>query len=226
VRTTTAALERGDVASARTLVDGLARWTALGRRLTEPWRVVVAGAPNAGKSSLINALAGYQRSVVAPTPGTTRDVVTTRIAVDGCPVELADTAGIRDDAGTLEQQGIERARRASAEADLVLWVLDASAEPVWPEAETKTHRLVINKIDLQAAWDLTQASDAARVSALTGEGISALCACVARWLVPDAPPPGTAVPFTKVLCDAVEAAGRWLRAGEVAKAEGVLNAIA
>src|SRR5262249_9107130 len=101
-----AAWERGDTAEAGRLLEVLARYAPLGRPLTSPWRVVVAGAPNVGKSSLVNALAGYARCVVSPTPGTTRDVVTTLIAVDGWPVELADTAGLREAAGPLEEQGI------------------------------------------------------------------------------------------------------------------------
>src|SRR5207244_11945531 len=90
-----AALRRGDAMEAGRLLDELARYAGVGRHLTAPWRVAVAGAPNVGKSSLVNALAGYQRSVVAPTPGTTRDVVTALLAIDGWPVELADTAGLR-----------------------------------------------------------------------------------------------------------------------------------
>jgi tRNA modification GTPase len=73
----------------------LASWASLGRHLVAPWKVAVAGPPNVGKSSLINALAGYQRSVVSETAGTTRDVVTVQVAFDGWPVELADTAGLR-----------------------------------------------------------------------------------------------------------------------------------
>ncbi len=106
-----AALQREALPEARTLLEQLARYDAVGRRLTTPWRVVIAGAPNVGKSSLVNALAGYQRSVVAPTPGTTRDVVTSRIAIDGFAIELADTAGLRSDAESLEELGIEQARR-------------------------------------------------------------------------------------------------------------------
>src|SRR5262249_43310164 len=107
------ALTRGDIAEARGVREGLAGWADLGRHLTEPWQVAVLGAPNVGKSSLVNALAGYRRSVVAPTPGTTRDVVTTRVALDGWPVELADTAGWRTDAGPLERQGVDLARAAA-----------------------------------------------------------------------------------------------------------------
>ena len=85
----------------------------LGRHLVQPARVLIAGPPNAGKSSLVNALAGFTRSVVSPIPGTTRDVVTTRIALGGWPVELIDTAGLHSGGDTLEREGMARARRPS-----------------------------------------------------------------------------------------------------------------
>jgi tRNA modification GTPase len=217
------AVDRGEIAEATALVAGMARRVGLGRRLTEPWRVVVAGAPNVGKSSLVNALAGYQRSIVAPTPGTTRDVVTARIAVDGWPIELTDTAGLRDVTGSIEGQGIERARSAAAGADLCLWVLDASTPPVWPETESSNRRIVVNKIDLPALWDLCRAGEAVHVSAVTGEGLPALCAALARWLVPEPPPAGAAVPFTATLGDAIEEVVRAFAAGEVGQARAVLQ---
>ncbi len=220
-----AALERGETLVASALLGKLARWSALGRRLTEPWRVAVAGAPNVGKSSLVNALAGYQRSIVSPTPGTTRDVVTARIAVDGWPVELSDTAGLRDGAASLEGQGIAQARETAAAADLCLWVLDASAEPIWPEQKRQNVRMVVNKVDLPAAWILDRAGNAVRVSAATGEGLADLCAALAQWLVPEVPPAGAAVPFTPSLCDAIEAAERHFDAGAAAEARRVLRAL-
>jgi tRNA modification GTPase len=173
----------------------LRRWARLGEHLTRPWRVVLAGAPNVGKSSLLNALAGYQRSIVAPTPGTTRDVVTATLAIDGWPVEVCDTAGLREAGEGLEGLGIEQARDAAAGADLCLWLLDASCEPAWPPEGASNVRLVVNKIDRPAAWDLGRAAEAVRVSAATGQGLDDLCAAVSRWLVPEVPPPGTAVPL-------------------------------
>src|SRR5206468_2220750 len=110
------------------------------------------GAPNVGKSSLVNALAGYQRSIVAPTPGTTRDVVATTLAIDGWPVELSDTAGLHGEGEQLERAGMARARAAAAAADLCVWVLDGSAAPVWLGPEITAPLTVINKIDLPPAW--------------------------------------------------------------------------
>ena len=209
----THALDRGDGDEASAGLDALTRWTPLGRRLTAPWRVAVAGPPNVGKSSLVNALAGYQRSIVAPTPGTTRDVVTTRLTIDGWPVELADTAGLRDGADALETQGVRMARETSAAADLCLWLFDASAPPVWPDASVGAVRLVVNKVDLPAVWDVASAPGAVAVSARTGAGLAELCAALGGWLVPEPPPSGTAVPFSAGLCDGVVRAKRQLDEG-------------
>jgi tRNA modification GTPase len=179
----------------------LAAFAPVGRHLVEPFKVAVAGAPNVGKSSLVNALAGYQRSVVSAVPGTTRDVVTVQLAFDGWPVELADTAGLREAAG-LEAEGIERAERYLSEADLVLWVLDGTQ----PEATASRGLVVINKCDLPAAWE--PPADAIRVSAKTSEGIAGLAAAIARHLVPNPPPAGAAVPYTPELADLIERAAR------------------
>jgi tRNA modification GTPase len=217
------ALDRGDTADARRRLHELSRHDTVGRHLTQPWRVVVAGAPNVGKSSLVNALAGYQRSVIAPTPGTTRDVVSVALAVDGWPIELIDTAGLRDDAESLEEQGIHLARAALASADLCLWLLDGSTEAVWPEQRSPGMRFVVNKGDLPAAWDHSRADLA--VSAQTGAGITELVQALGDWLVPEAPPAGAAVPFTPEIAERITAAAKCLEADGIEKARRLLEAI-
>jgi tRNA modification GTPase len=220
-----ASWESADPDSGTRLLQSLVSYAGLGRHLTAPWRLVVAGAPNVGKSSLINALTGYQRCVVAATPGTTRDLVTTLIAIDGWPIELVDSAGLRPTADMLEEQGIDLAREAIRSADLCLWVLDASACPTWPAFRIETMRFVTNKVDLEAAWDLDLAVDAVRVSAVHGTGLAELCAAVSQWLVPKPPPPGAAVPFTAALSDQIEEAWRCHAAGRIEKAKEALASL-
>jgi len=174
-------------------VSRLVKLVPLGRHLIEPWKIAIAGAPNVGKSSLMNALAGFTRSIVSPIPGTTRDVVTLSVAIDGWPVELIDTAGLRPEATGIERQGIQRAMEAIEQADLRLWLLDGSVTPIFPD-DAKGWTFVINKIDLHACWDWQIASTARRVSAQTGEGIPELCELISRTLVPSPPGPGEAVP--------------------------------
>jgi tRNA modification GTPase len=166
-------------------------WSEFGRHLTQPWTVALVGEPNAGKSSLMNALAGFQRSIVNPTPGTTRDAVTLDVAFDGWPVRLIDTAGLREGADELEAAGIERARRVIADADLVLQVFDATGPQ--PEAIEGAFR-VANKIDLRpdASWPI----DIAPVSALTGSGIDQLIERIVRSLIAEPPPRGLAIPVS------------------------------
>jgi tRNA modification GTPase len=174
----------------------------LGEHLATPWKVALAGAPNVGKSSLVNALVGYTRCVVSPTPGTTRDIVTTQIALDGWPIELIDTAGLRESHDELEAAGIDRAAAAHQDADLVLWVLDATTRFA-PPPLTRNSLAIINKIDAASAWDWDQIPEAARVSASTGEGVERLAAAIVERLVPRPPQAGEAVPIIESQRDLV-----------------------
>lgn len=219
LKTIDAELGAGNKESALGQLEALSARSALGLHLTTPWRVVIAGAPNVGKSSLVNALAGYQRSIVSPIPGTTRDVVTTQLAFDGWPVELSDTAGLRTGGEELEEAGIARARQTLSSADLVLWLLDASGTAVWPESESEKILLVVNKIDLSPAWPLTEAAGALRVSAQTGAGLAELIQSISTWLVPNPPAPGEAVPFTSFQVERIRMARDLVRGGNDAGRE-------
>jgi tRNA modification GTPase len=148
--------------------------------------VVIAGPPNAGKSSLLNRLAGYDAAIVTSIPGTTRDPLRERLVVDGLPITVVDTAGLRESSDPIEGEGLRRAHRELRRADHVLWVVDISNGGPWPldeavEAISRTARrtLILNKVDLVAEEPgETQVGDmkAVRLSALTGQGIESLIA--------------------------------------------------
>ncbi|OWK36646.1 GTPase [Fimbriiglobus ruber] len=219
-----ATLDRGDVAGATAGLVELHQHGSVGRHHVEPWKVVIAGPPNVGKSSLINALAGYQRSVVSPVAGTTRDIVTTVVALDGWPVELTDTAGLRATADELEAEGVERARRAFADADFVVWVMDATdPNPVRPGPADGSPLLILNKTDLPTACALSEGETPLPVSATTGAGIAELAAAIVRSLVPEPPAPGAAVPFTPWLADQMELAVTAAASGKIDTVRTILS---
>jgi tRNA modification GTPase len=189
-----------DATSAGKSLNELLRWSRFGMHLTQPWEVVLTGRPNVGKSSLINALVGYARSIVYAEPGTTRDVVTAETALDGWPIQFADTAGIRDSHDEIESAGIDRARRKLQEADCRIVLLDTSRAPHdddfallrdWPDALVVAH-----KSDLENVWGHQIPVGALRASSVTGEGVDALSRAIVQRLVPEVPPPGTAMPVT------------------------------
>jgi tRNA modification GTPase len=136
--------------------------------------VVLAGAPNVGKSSLLNRLAGEERAIVTPVPGTTRDALREPIQIEGVPLTVVDTAGLRQATDVVERLGIERTERELARADVVLFVREAIDPGVpMPEVPAAGARVdVYNKIDLVPGFVAPQGSVA--VSAKTGEGLAAL----------------------------------------------------
>jgi tRNA modification GTPase len=148
-----------------------------GIALARPRTVVLAGAPNVGKSTLLNAFAGRDRALVSPEPGTTRDPVRETVSVDGVPVEMVDTAGVEEPRDGLERMAIERTRAALREADLVLFLFDAEAGASGSELRTlealagRRVILVLNKSDAGSKRPLLEALP---VSAKTGEGLDEL----------------------------------------------------
>jgi len=138
-----------------------------GRLWRQGARVVLAGPPNAGKSSLFNALCGHDRAIVTETPGTTRDTLEATVDMLGVPVVLVDTAGLRETNDPIEAEGVHRAERAAEEADLIVSLLESSASPASSDPRAL---LVMSKADLNP----TVPQGVVSVSALSGEGLSAL----------------------------------------------------
>jgi tRNA modification GTPase len=164
--------------------DAVTRSAGQGRLLRDGMTVVLAGAPNAGKSSLLNRLAGYDAAIVTAVPGTTRDVLRERIHLDGMPLHILDTAGLRVALDAVEEEGIRRAQLEMARADRVLFVIDGAQDPTarayrdlagtLPAQVPVT--LVYNKSDVTDAGAVSAPPGVPRieVSALTGQGLEAL----------------------------------------------------
>ncbi len=225
-------LADGRAGAASDRLEQLLAWADLGLHLTEPWRVVIAGEPNVGKSSLINSLVGYQRAIVFDQPGTTRDVVTATTAIDGWPVSLSDTAGLHEATDPIESTGIAMAVEQLHRADLVVWVLDATElatgdrvqsrlRAVAPSVDWSRVLMVANKIDLVGeAIDLGDATLA--TCAVSGAGVDQLVETIACRLVPVAPPRGAAVPFTAGQVDRLRKSHEACIAGEFDRAARLL----
>jgi tRNA modification GTPase len=167
--------------AAATALDELLASAWEGRILRNGLRLAIVGRPNAGKSSLLNRLLGYERAIVAPIAGTTRDTIEENAQIRGIPIVLVDTAGMRDSTDFVEQEGIRRSRQAQAEADLVLHLVDG-AEGVTEEERVvltsdkdgKNRLLVWNKIDLGNAISPLSDDVWLRISCQTGEGLDEL----------------------------------------------------
>ena len=174
-----------ELAAVNAGVSNLADSYSAGRLLQEGIRVAITGRPNVGKSSLFNSLIQRERAIVTDIPGTTRDTLTEAIDLEGIPVILTDTAGLRETTDGIETLGIERTRRAMGDSDLVLLVLDGSADLGPPDRElinqtTDTRRLIVfNKSDLPGfKVCCVEDGQAINVSARTGDGLTALRAAI------------------------------------------------
>ena len=185
-----AADARGRLAALQRQVESVRASARQGSLLREGMTVVLVGAPNVGKSSLLNALAGDEVAIVTDIAGTTRDTVREQIALDGVPVHIVDTAGLRETDDVVEQIGIGRSRRAAEEADVALVLVDpaeglnAATRDILAQLPAGLKRIEIeNKIDLNGTTperqDLNQAADSGaatriRLSAKTGAGLDLL----------------------------------------------------
>ena len=226
-----AAMQAGQLGLAREVLQRMQKWVSVGLHVTCPWEVVLVGPPNVGKSSLVNMLLGFRRSIVDDQPGTTRDLLTTCTAWDGWPIELIDTAGVREDAEGIEQEGIDKVWQHQRQVDLVVLVLDCQQD--WSSVsqrllESVSEPLVVyNKSDL-----LKSAGDRESVlpghssgrppgiltSAVTGDGLDRLIDEMLRRLVPVAPGLDEAVPFTEVQSQLIGEVLELLQNGQVQQA--------
>ena len=170
-------------------VDAMIVQARRGRVLRDGLQVAIVGRPNVGKSSLMNAMLGSDRAIVTAVAGTTRDVIDEKLSMDGVPVRLIDTAGIREPSDEAERIGVDRARETLLRADVVCLVLDAAApltrqdEALLQETQESTRIVVLNKSDLPR--ECAFAGAAIPISARTGEGLDALQSAILALAAPE-----------------------------------------
>jgi tRNA modification GTPase len=190
-------LAQNQTSSALERLQQLAATFSFGRHLTEPWQVVLAGPPNVGKSSLLNALSGWQRAITSELPGTTRDIVRVEVAVQGWPITLEDTAGVRASEEAIELQGIERSFLQVKTADLVLLIVDGAIGLTQPHRQLASMNdsllWVWNKADLAPPEIDCPGIDFLPTSAKNNLGIDDLLQKIVATLVPQSPAHNTPV---------------------------------
>jgi tRNA modification GTPase len=183
----------------------------IGRHLVKPFRVALCGDANVGKSSLFNAILGYNRAITSPLPGTTRDIVAAQTAINGFPVEIYDTAGIREinkniDKNKIENEGIKRSIEQITDANLAIHVIDLTSENT---NDNWTSRIIVTK-NIDSKFIVTKniltcynkadlisdlPANTICVSAKTGFGIADLIEKIAKTLIPNPPQPFEAIPL-------------------------------
>ncbi len=193
-------------------IDELRSRQSYGLHLTQPWRLAIIGPPNSGKSSLLNAILGYNRAIVDPTAGTTRDALNEYTSLLGWPFVLVDTAGLRDTIDAIEQQGVERAHATIESSDIILLLVEPNQG--WNDRHELVYRshpskciAVYSKADLGSVLpkipsDLTATS----ISAHTRHGLETLYEIILKKLIPIPPQLGQAVPFRN---EHIEQLNRW-----------------
>jgi tRNA modification GTPase len=200
------ALSDGETTLAERQIQELIDYSNLGLHLTKPWQIVLAGPPNVGKSSLMNALVGTHQAIVHHEPGTTRDWLEAAGAIDGLPVIFTDTAGIRSTSDAIEQAGVDRSKLRLQSSDLAILVVDAQLG--W----TAEHQQILKLLTVQPliAWNKVdvvhptvlpsidsndEELQCILTSARGAPGTTGLLAAISHRLLPQTPPAGTAVPF-------------------------------
>jgi len=210
-----AAILQGEMQLARRLADEIRVWNDLGLHLIEPFEILLCGPPNVGKSSLLNRLLGYQRAIVHEQAGTTRDMLAEESSIDGWPVRIQDSAGIRTAGDVIEKEGVRRAIHASRTADLLLILVDPA------EGWTTEHQHLLDlnpsrSLMVETKSDVTLENKTCsyhqaeantrpiRVSSVSGDGIPELLQAISKRLVPTIPPAGQAVLITTLQQQSLE----------------------
>lgn len=242
-----ATVAEGDVASASTCIDTLLTHRRFGLHLSSPWRIVLAGPPNVGKSSLINSVIGTRRSIVHDQPGTTRDWVEAETSLGGWPVSITDTAGIRHASESIEQQGIQLAGEQIDTADIVVLVVDSTAG--WQT----THDVIVGRSslaeqDLLIAWNKVDDLDSkpsqvpnksiknaaehnvrlsniriVETSCEAAPGTAPLTGALIDMITSDQPGSGDAVPFAPFIADELTAIHREIQSNRPVQAQELLD---
>lgn len=179
--------------SAERAIDQFLELEQFARRIREGVLVVIAGQPNAGKSSLMNTLLKYDRAIVTPIPGTTRDSIEEQVSIDGIPIRLVDTAGLRDSDDEVEKIGIERSRDLLKQADIILYLFDS--QKGWDQTDEDVDYEFHDKVvQIATKCDLVHSERGHKISTKTGEGLSALFEIILRRIRnPDLDEPSTLI---------------------------------
>jgi len=218
-------LTQRDVATAKGVLEDLMAQSKMGAHLESGWTVAFIGSPNAGKSSLINAILGFQRSIVLSQPGTTRDLLTASTAIEGWPIELVDTAGLRSGGEPLEEMGMQLALQQASRSDLVLLVTDASC--AWTAEQDQWRSQFANVLVVHNKQDLTsdhmgERPEGIPTVAISATGVEHLCGQIVQRTVGHAPAHGIAVPFTHAQAEGIHSALAQLESGQITEATSLL----
>ena len=205
--------------SALKQIESIRVWSEFGTELTQARSIVFCGQPNVGKSSLVNAIVGFQRAIVNEVAGTTRDVVSQSTAISGWPVELRDTAGLRESDNVIEAIGIEKARSEIATADLKICVFDVQNQ--WDNADQQLvdsispDLIVFNKSDLVDESEIktrcSKIPNSIATSVKSETGIESLIEQIGTRLTPELPSPNQAIPVSQEQCKRLDEAAADLK---------------